>query len=141
MPWEPAPEPAPVEASPAAYDEVVPYDDADAFGDYQGEEDLPPLDIPGQPLATEQARPMPQHPQPAPVPQPAPAPQPVPVTPTPEPKSAPAPQPAADVTQASEPATSAPAKEDPAKKKPQSEEEAQLMALLTEVFGEGVTIK
>ena len=113
--------------------EEVPYSEADA-APYEEDEFFAPSPLPEAPAPqpTQAARPTPA-PRPAPEPAapvaPRPAPKPAP-QPTPQPQPAPQPEPTPEPAPAAQPTASAPT----------DDEAAAIMSMLTDVFGEGVTM-
>ena len=116
MPWDDTP----------PYEEV-PYDDA-AAAPYEEDEYFSPSPLPEVPAAPQSA----PQPQPAPTPRPAPAPASVP-----QPAPAPAPSPAPEPKPEPEPEPQPQQVTTPA---PTDDEAAAIMSMLTDVFGEGVTM-
>ncbi|MBR2682837.1 MAG: DNA polymerase III subunit gamma/tau, partial [Atopobiaceae bacterium] len=148
----PAPESAPTQHYPMPWDdeppyEEVPYSEADAApyeeDEYYAASPLPqpapepaPVPVP-KPIPAPATRPVPQ-PVVASQPAPAPAPEPVPV---PQPAPAPASQPKKEPKQKTKPAPKkAAAKSRASRKNPDENDVASIMSMLTEVFGEGVTM-
>lgn len=135
---QPVAQPAPASKYPAPWDESVyeevPYSEAD-MTPYEEDEYFAPSPLPAEP-APQPVR----APQPAPAPAPAPKPQPAPQSqpaPQPKPASAPAPTPAPQPEPKPQPA---PQPQPRPAAGPDEAEAARLMAMLTDVFGPGVTM-
>lgn len=150
----PAPAPAPTQHYPMPWDdeppyEEVPYSEADAApyeeDEYYAASPLPqpapapepvPVPVP-KPIPAPATRPIPQpvaSSQPAPAPEPAPAPVPKPIpAPEPKPASQPAPKPKTTPKRAA-------TKKRASRQNPDENDAASIMSMLTEVFGEGVTM-
>ena len=127
MPWDDTP----------PYEEV-PYDDA-AAAPYEEDEYFAPSPLPQASAPAPRQVPAPQQ-QPAPATAPKPVPQPAPATaqkPVPQPAPAPAPAPQPKAEPAPKPA---PAPQQAAAQAPTDDEAAAIMSMLTDVFGEGVTM-
>ena len=135
---QPVAQPAPASKYPAPWDEPVyeevPYSEAD-MTPYEEDEYFAPSPLPAEP-APQPVR----APQPAPAPAPAPKPQPAPQSqPAPQPKPAPAPAPTPAPQPEPKPQPAPQPQPRPAAG-PDEAEAARLMAMLTDVFGPGVTM-